>query len=356
MAKEPTISLTFIRKCLKDDDTLFPITKEKLEYFSRAIIDSYKQYCQHRNEKAGHKTIEEFAREVIQVHNQKFPSQTNEDKKNYHKQPHYIGKILKDYTSSLVSKNDPSHVFTYVNPQDDARVDYMKEIINGYHQLVKEAPKSDLLKTYLRRLVSQMGSGIRLLSMNHYADSLIIWRSLIESITNYKVLSISDDKTRNLFITRRDDTAKIIGLVTTTKSDLVSISAEIENRKMGKNASWWEKQRFSWAKKIIKGEDPSLKLLMERVNLGKYYPHYQVASLFTHEYLLGHEEFKVISMFDYLTNLYWRSLEEIKEDIQTIFKISEEALASTKKHEENIRKLLKPSRESYNQFTALISE
>ena len=79
-----------------------------------------------------------------------------------------------------------------------------------------------------------MVSGIHLLSIHLYSDSFIIWRSLIESISYYKILSVSDQKTANLFITRRDDTAKIIGLVPASKAEMASISSQIENRKNGK--------------------------------------------------------------------------------------------------------------------------
>ncbi|MEF3692597.1 MAG: DUF5677 domain-containing protein [Acholeplasmataceae bacterium] len=345
-----------MKKHLKDNPTLYPIHQEKLGYFCRHINSGYKTYDQNKNEGAGHKKIEDFAKEIIAIHNKKFNSYTHDFKLNYYKQPQYLTKIVGDYSASLVSKNDPTHIFTFVNPVDDARIDRIKEIINGYYVLINNTKTDDLKKAYLQRLILQMVSGIHLLSVHLYSDSFIIWRSLIESISYYKIISISDQKTANLFMTRRDDTAKIIGLVPASKAEMVSISSQIENRKMGKSASWWEKQRFSWAKKIIAKGDPSAKLLMERVNLGKYYPHYQVASLFTHEYMLSENDFKEIAFMDYLINLYWRALEEIKEEIKTQFELSDQSLSTIKKHEETIRKLLKASREDFHRFSEIISD
>lgn len=356
MASPQIISQTFVSKLLTEDKTLYPYSKDKLGYFCLAIIDGYKEYDKHKNEVAGHKKIEDFAKEIILIHNKKFLGLTSDDKANYFKQPHYINKIIKDYLGSLISKNNPNHVFTFVNRHDDARVDQLKEIINGYYWLINAIPASDVKKTYLKRLLNQMISGVRLLSSDLYSDSIIIWRSLIESVCYYKVLKVSDEKTENLFITRRDNATKIIGLVPTSKAELVSISSEIENRKMGKSASWWEKQRFSWAKKIINKSDPSVKLLMEKVNLVKYYPHYQVASIFTHEYLIDEADFKEISFMDYLINLYWGAFEEIREELKLQFELNDNQLVTIKKHEEAIRKLLKTSREKFNSFSQMISD
>ena len=356
MAQEHTISHNYVKKHLKDNPILYPIHKEKLGYFCRYINEGYKTYDKNKNEDAGHKKIEDFAKEIIAVHNKKFESYTHDFKLNYYKQPQYLIKIVSDYIASLVSKNDPSHIFTFVNPNDDARVDRIKEIINGYYVLINRSKEEELRKTYLQRLILQMVSGVHLLSIHLYSDSFIIWRSLIESISYYKILSVSDQKTANLFITRRDDTAKIIGLVPASKAEMASISSQIENRKMGRSASWWEKQRFSWARKIIAKGDPSAKLLMEKVNLGKYYPHYQVASLFTHEYMLSENDFKEIAFMDYLINLYWRALEEIREDIKSEFSLKDNELSTIRKHEETIRKLLKASREDFVRFSDMISD
>ena len=356
MATLQPVSLNLVRKSLKENENLFPHTKEKLVYFSTYISEGYKEYTKNKNEVAGHKKLEDFAKEIIEIHNQRFMGMTNEQKANYFKQKAYINKIVKDYTMSLISKNNPQHIFTNVNPNDDPRVDRFKEIINCYYGLVKVNGTCDLKKVYLQRLIKQFVSGTRLLSDGLYSDAFIIWRSLIESVSYYRVIKLGDEKTTNLFLNRRDIAAKIIGIVPASKEEMASISNQIENRKMGKSASWWEKQRFSWAAKFIIKSDSSAKSLMEAVNLGKHYPHYQVASLFTHEYLLSENDFKEIGYMDYLINLYWRTLEEVKEDFKNEFKPNETELASINKHEDELRKLLRPSRETFNSFNKMISD
>ncbi len=356
MANTSTISQNSIKKLLKDNQNICPDSKEKLNYFCQHISEGYRQYKRHKDEGVTLKKLTDFTKEIIDIHNARIATSTNDLKTNYYKQPQYLSKIVEDYVASLLSKTDPSHLFTHVASVDDTRIDRFKEILNFYYGPIVKQPTEQLKQRYLKRLLLQMVSGIHLLSMERYSDAMIIWRSLIESICYYKILKVGDKKTENLFITRREDSAKIIGLVDASKAEMVNISSQIKNRKMGKSASWWEKQRFSWAKKIIAKGDPSAKLLMEKVNLGKYYPHYQVASLFTHEYLLDETHFKEISFMDYLIHLYWRALEEVREEFKLEFSFVDSQIKTIKKHEETIRKLLKKSREAFNRFSDMISD
>jgi len=356
MKKELEISQTFVSKNLSENKILYPDIKDKLAYFCMHISLGYREYNRNRNESAGHKSIEEFAKEVIAIHNKKFESLVGEIKANYYKQPQHIEKIIKDYTASLISKNNPDHLFTNVNPIDDPRVDRLKEIINGYICLINKDKSPELLKIHAKRILIQFVSGVRLLSVNHYADSFIIWRSLLESVSYFKIVIGGSSKTSSMFIERKDSTKKILGMVTTTKAEMNSINTQIENRKIGKKASWWEKQRFSWAKNALIGKELSSKSIQEAAKMGKFYPHYQVASIFTHEYLIDEDDFKTIKLLDYLINLYWRVFEEIRIDIIDIFKLEELNVQPIRKHEETMRKLLKNTREAFTNFSNMIGE
>ncbi|MFA5421799.1 MAG: DUF5677 domain-containing protein [Bacilli bacterium] len=349
------MSHNFIRKNLVENEVRYSYHKEKLQYFCDHINAGYREYKRAQSAAAGHKTLEEFAIEIIRAHNAKIKNETEDLKQNYYKQPSYIKKIIKDKCGLLISKNDPSHIFTYVNPQEDARVDRLKEIINGYYSLAKDAG-GDLSKALARRIFDQMVSGVRLLSDNHHSDAFIIWRSLLENISYLKIVLRGGTKTANLFLVRKSDTKKILGLATASKAEIDNINLQNDNRLKRKSATWWEKQRFAWAQSAIRSKDDlSAKTLQEAVGLEKYYPHYQVASIFTHEHLLDAADFKVIPLVDYLINLYWRAFEEIRMDIILLFGLSDDDLNFIKKHEESIRKLLRSSREQFDAFSNMIS-
>ena len=103
-----------------------------------------------------------------------------------------------------------------------------------------------------------MFPGLGFYQFNHYADSFIIWRSLLESVSYFKIIIGGSSKTSNMFIERKDSTKKILGMVTTTKAEMDSINTQIENRKIGKNASWWEKTTLFLGEKRPKLEKNSL--------------------------------------------------------------------------------------------------
>jgi hypothetical protein len=356
MGQVKELSHNFIRKMLEESEVLYPYTKEKLQYFCEHISDGYREYKRNRSTAAGHKSLEEFAKEIIQAHNVKIKGEILDLKMNYYKQPSYIKKIIKDKCTSLISKNDPDHIFTYVNPKDDSRIDRLKEIINGYFSIIKNDNDSAVNKLLIKRIIDQMVSGIRLMSVKHYADAFIIWRSLLENISYLKVVNRGGTKTANLFVARKNETKKILGLSASSRAELESINTQVDNRLKRRSATWWEKQRFAWAKGVLSSkEELSAKILQEKMGLDKYYPHYQVASIFTHEHMLNEDDFVVISLLDYLINLYWRVFEEIRLDIIAIFAIKEEQLQSIKNHEESIRVLLKSSRENFETFANMIS-
>ena len=197
-------------------------------------------------------------------------------------------------------------------------------------------------------------------SVKHYADAFIIWRSLLENVSYFKILLLGGEKTSkktaNLFLNRKEATKKILGLSPSSSKERENITIQNENRNKRKSATWWEKQRFQWAANVLHiKDDLSAKTLQEAVGLDKYYPHYQVASIFTHEHLLTAEDFKVISLIDYLVNLYWRVFDGIRDDIIRLFAINRETIAPISSNEESLRKQLKSSREAFDEFTNMVS-
>ena len=356
MGKEKELSNNFIQKLLTENTTLFPHTKEKFDYFRTYIGEGYREYKHNQNIAAGLISLEDFAKEVINVHNIKIKSETEDLKKNYYKQPSYLRKIIKDKCASLINKNDPNHTFTYVNPKDDVRVDRLKEIINGYYQIIEKYEGKEASRLMVKRILEQMVSGIWLLSLESYADAFIIWRSLLENVSYLKIILKGGEKTANLFMNRKETTKKIIGLASSTKAEIDSINTQIENSNKRKSATWWEKQRFQWAAKALPSKaELSAKTLQEAVGLEKYYPHYQVASVFTHEHLFNEDDFKVIGLIDYLINLYWRVFDGISKDIVKLFTFQPSDLQAICKNEESLRKQLKSSREVFDEFSRMIS-
>jgi len=360
MSKEKELSNNFIQKHLEENTVLCPHNNTKFDYFRQFIGEGYRQYKQNSSSAAGLKSLEEFAKEIINVHNIKIKNEKDELKRNYYKQDSYLRKIIKDKCASLISKNDPDHIFTYVNPKDDVRIDRLKEIINGYYKVIEKDTDKDVVKLLTKRILEQMVSGIRLLSVKHYADAFIIWRSLLENVSYFKILLLGGEKTSkktaNLFLNRKEATKKILGLSPSSSKERENITIQNENRNKRKSATWWEKQRFQWAANVLHiKDDLSAKTLQEAVGLDKYYPHYQVASIFTHEHLLTAEDFKVISLIDYLVNLYWRVFDGIRDDIIRLFAINRETVSVITSNEESLRKQLKSSREPFEEFANMIN-
>ncbi len=355
MAKDKQLSHNFVKSLLVEDASRYPHIPAKLNYFCELISEGYKKYRSQCSNAAGIKSFEEFATEIIQAHNNKFNSNTEDMKQNYFRQPDYLRKIVSQRCESLINKNDPDHIFTYVNPKDDSRVDHLKEIINGYYRLISGEGHNDIPQTLLKRLINQMISGIRLISVKQYADAFIIWRSLFENVSYLKILIKGKQKTWNLFAERKNTMKKVMGLAPSTTAELDSLREQAHNR--AKSAKWWEHQRFVWAKGVvnIKGELSS-RTLQEAAGLGKYYAHYQVASVFTHEHLIDESDFKIIPLFDYLIELYWRAFEEMRRDIIALFNLSDESLKYVQKHEENMRKALKSTQMKFEEFSLMISD
>lgn len=351
MAKEDKLSHRFIIKHLKEDPYLYPHSKAKLDYFCRHILRGYKEYKKVYNIEAGPLTYFDFAKITIERHNTKFVNETEQNKKNYYKQEHYLSKIINDLINSHVSKGDLDHAFTFINPIDDMRIDKLKEIIDGYYQIIKN-DQDTFLKEFSLRIIHEFISGVRLLSMANYNDSLIIWRSLLETVAYYKILLSGGQKTINLYLTRKQYTKKIIGLEKATREQRENIEQQTENRNKRKSARWWEKQRFQWMDTFFtKQDDLSMKNVFEKINLSPYYPHYQIASLFTHEYLLDESDFKTISLVDYLINLYWKVFEEVRDDFLKLFDVNKKEINHIQVFEKEMRKLMSSSREVFNEFT-----
>ncbi|HOC80468.1 MAG TPA: DUF5677 domain-containing protein [Bacilli bacterium] len=354
MAKDKQLSHNFVKNLLIEDSVRYPYIPAKLNYFCERISEGYKIYRSQCSDAAGIKSFEEFAREVIQAHNNKFNSMTEDLKQNYYRQPDYLRKIVSQKCESLINKNNPDHIFTFVNPKDDSRVDHLKEIINGYYWLIKDEGNNDIPQTLLKRLINQMISGIRLISVNQYADAFIIWRSLLENVSYLKIMIKGKQKTSNLFAERKNTMKKMMGLAPASKAELDSLRDQAHSR--AKSAKWWEHQRFVWAKGVVNiKSELSARTLQEAAGLARYYPHYQVASVFTHEHLIDESDFKVIALFDYLIELYWRAFEEIRLDIIALFKIEDGRLEYIRKHEENMRLDLKSKRSQFEDFSLMIS-
>ncbi|MDY0345193.1 MAG: DUF5677 domain-containing protein [Bacilli bacterium] len=354
MSKKTTISHNFVRKFLEESNDRYPHSNEKLTYFCTNIKDGYTRYKANRNDAAGIKTLEQFAIEIIHAHNAKIKSQTENFKCHYFRQEDYILKIINDKCESLINKNDPTHIFTYVNPQEDPRVDRLKEIINFYYKYTTADTGSDVDKLLAKRIINQMISGVRLISVKQYADAFIIWRSLLENVSYLKILDKGGKKTSNLFAERKNVMKKVLRLSPSTTAEMESLNEQA--RHQAKSATWWEQQRFVWAKHVVNIKDNvSAKSLQKAAGLGKYYPHYQVASIFTHEYLFNESDFKIISLPDYIVNLYWRAFDEIRSDFKRLFSLSEEVLEGIKKYEEALRLSLKAHRDAFEEFTRMIS-
>jgi hypothetical protein len=354
MAKDKHLSHNFVKNLLTEDSSRYPYTPAKLTYFCDLISEGYKSYRISCSQSAGVKPFEEFAKEIIQAHNSKFNSMTEDFKQNYFRQADYLRKIVSQKCQSLINKNDPDHIFTYVNPKDDSRVDHLKEIINGYYSLLKDAGDGSLAQAMVKRIINQMISGIRLISVKQYADAFIIWRSLLENASYLKIIIKGGKKTGNLFAERKNTMKKVMGLAPATKAEMDSLRDQAHNR--AKSAKWWEHQRFVWAKGVvnIKGELSS-RTLQEAAGLDKYYIHYQVASVFTHEHLINENDFQNISLIDYLIELYWRTFEEIRPDIIGLFKLKDEQLEYINKHEKNLRLALKSTKPKFDEFARMIS-
>lgn len=353
MAQDKKLSHKVVKGFLMEDSAHYPYSFNKLDYFCEHISEGYKKYRQTSSNAAGTKSLEEFAKEIIQTHNNRFKAMTEEMKQNYFKQPEYLKKIVLEKYQSLINKNDPNHIFTYVNHEEDSRVDHLKEIINGYSALIGDFNGEDVAKNLTKRIIDQMISGIFLISMNKLADAFIIWRSLLENASYLKIVLKGGKKTSNLFAERKNVKKKIMGLAPASSTEMESLHEQAHHR--AKSATWWEHERFVWAKYVVslKGE-LSARTLQEAVGLGKYYNHYQVASVFTHEHLINESDFKVIPLFDYLIELYWRTFEEIRLDIIALFKLEEEQLRYINKHEKNLRLALKRTHLIFDDFTRMI--
>lgn len=351
MAKEDKLPHSFIRIYLKEDNFLYPHTYEKLTYFSLHILHGYKVYKKTHTDEAGSLPYEEFAKIVIGRHNLNFLSETESRRKHYFRDDNYLAKIIVDLVNSHASKSDVNHAFTFVNPLDDMRIDKLKEIINGYYQIIKD-DQDNFLKQYSFRIIKEFISGLLLLSMANYNDSFIIWRSLIETIANFKIFLKSNVQAQNLYLIRKNDIKIIIGIKDATSEEKNTIAEQTQNRNNRKNATWWEKQRFQWVNHLFgKKEELSMKNIFIKAGLSNYYAHYQIASLFTHEYFLNENDFKTISLLDYLINLYWKTFEIIRNDLIKVYNKSRDDLKHISNFESEMRKLISYTQEIFNEFS-----
>ncbi|MFA5687396.1 MAG: DUF5677 domain-containing protein [Bacilli bacterium] len=351
MAKEDKLPHSFVRQHLKEDCYLYPHTPEKLAYFCLHLLHGYKVYKKTHTDEAGSLSYEDFARNVIGRHNLNFLSETEARRKTYFKDDNYLAKLIVNLVNSHANKSDVDHAFTFVNPFDDMRIDKLKEIINGYYQFIKD-DQDTFLKQYSFRIIKVFISGLRLLSIANYNDSFIVWRSLLETVANFKIFLKSNVKAQNLYLTRKNDMKIIIGIKEASSEEKNTINEQTQNRNNRKNATWWEKQRFQWVNHLFgKKEELSMKNIFIKAGLINYYAHYQIASLFTHEYFLNENDFKTISLLDYLITLYWKTFELIRNDLIKLFNKSRDDLKKIASFESEMRKLISCTQEIFNEFS-----
>jgi hypothetical protein len=324
--------------------------KERYRFFQETIGSGYQTY----RKKTGHAnnviSIDCFAEKVCGDFTAK--RKTSDINSNIQQNAHFLISIIDTAIDNLIQ----THHANNHNDVGDSTVESLKNIIYFYHKHANQASQRSNLHLLYLRVIDQMVSGITLISEKKLPEAAIIYRALLETLAYAKVMKDYGSSVSGSFNTRKRNVLGHLNIVTLSSQEENSIQKQSMNRA---NASeWsWEVARFAWIKPVFpKDKNITSQTLLEFAGLAQFYSHYQLASIFTHEYLVNEADFKIISLKEYLINIYWKTFDEkIRVDVKEAFALEAPATKDIEKREKAFRDSLAATKEKFQDFNRRLS-
>lgn len=349
------LSRNKIESLLKDNIQITPHTNEKLDYFRTHIKTGYANYL--KTKKKDVKTLEEFATLVILRHNSRMQNENITFQRTYYLNVNYIEKIIKDVIQTDVQKSDPLNIFVPPSIMPPLLVTFQNILnrrIQNYRNLNKESfDQLNQLVTFslITSIYDYLQSGLTLLQFGKMNESLILWRTLLETVTTFLILE-ENPGLRGKYHERKKLALMRSGLLSASEQVIIEKRKETLVHAETRNIPYHIAERYGWAGALLSNkEEFSLKTLLEKVKLSDFSVHYTFASLFVHQYTIFPEDYqKKIDPLLYVLTLYFKIYDLTRYHISKYTGEEKDA----KKLEGTLRSELSAHRGKFDDFCQLI--
>ncbi len=324
--------------------------KERYGFFQKTIEHEYQTYRKKSGQANNVISIDCFAEKVC--HDFATAQKTKDIDNNIQQNAHFLISIINTAIDNLIQEHHTN------NRSDvgDSTVESLKYIFYFYHRYANAARQRSNPHLLYLRILDQMVSGITLISDKKLPEAAIIYRALLETLAYARVMTKHENVVSGSFDTRKRNVLGHLNIVSLSSQEESSIQKQNMNR--ANVSEWsWEVARFAWIVPVFpKDKKITSQSLLDFAGLATFYSHYQLASAFTHEYLINEADFKIISLKDYLINIYWKTFDEmIRVDVEKLFELDTTLMKEIGKKEKVFRDILATTKEKFQEFHRRIS-